>query len=248
MKEPTACWYFVTADDAGEFEVGGLLPRDYVLRALDLGSGITGDSVPTPAGGTAEIRIAGGKVWPVVRGRVVSLRGEGLQGVDVLQAVLAFQVNERVPGGRFEGSAIRHGKRTKTGADGSFELQAIDAQHSFLSIYGDTILPRLLWGRAIGDPTAVVIEVAARCHVEVALVDPNEADAVSARDAAGEVVDISILRSGSHRAETELSLHAGRSGVFALSERATRLLLLRGGAVVREVPLLLAPGPTTLVQ
>ena len=61
-------------------------------------------------------------------------------------------------------------------------------------------------------------------------------------------VDISILRSGSHQSETWLALHEGRSGVFALSDRATRLLLLRDGVAVREVPLLLTPGQTTLVQ
>src|SRR6185312_3431228 len=97
-----------------------------------------------------------------LKGKVVSARGEPIEGVDVLQAILAFRCNERVPGGRFEGSAIRQGQRTKTGSDGSFELHDIDSQHSFLSIYGDAILPRPVWNKDITDPKAVVIEVDAR--------------------------------------------------------------------------------------
>jgi RNA polymerase sigma-70 factor (ECF subfamily) len=246
--EPSACWYFATADAQGDFELPGLLPREYTLRALDVQSGVTGDALPTPAGAWVEIRIARAHVWPELRGRVASLRGEPMPGCRVRLHVLAFGTDERVPGGRFQGMALREGGGATTGDDGAFVLRDVGSEHAFLTISGDAILPRDRQCKDIADPRRVVIEVEARCHVEVALTDPGEADQVAARDAAGNGVDLAVLRANSNSFETELPLHDGRSGVFVLSERATRLLLLRRGAVVREVPLQLEPGKTQRVQ
>src|SRR5262249_53990328 len=121
--EPSACWYFATADAQGDFELPGLLAREYTLRALDVQSGVTGDALPTLAGAWVGIRIARAHVWPELRGRVVSLRGEPMPGCRVRLHVLAFAADERVPGGRFQGMALREGGGTTTGDDGAFVLR-----------------------------------------------------------------------------------------------------------------------------
>lgn len=247
-SRPSASWFFATADEQGGFELPGLLPRDYTLRALDPRTGVTADLSPVAAGGSAEIRILGEGLWPVLRGRVQSLRGEPLGGVEVTHFARMFTAAARVPGGRFEGNALRKLGSVTTGADGTFELKDVSRERSTLSFTGDRILPRPLDPARIADPLSVVAVVEARCHVEVALSDPYEADEVAVRDGDGEPVDISILRSGSHQANTEIGLHDGRSGVFVVGERAARLLLLRGGRIVREVPLALQPGTTFRVQ
>jgi hypothetical protein len=246
-REPTACWYFATAGDDGAFELPGLLPRDYSLRALDVRSGVVGDAAAM-AGTSAEIRITRMRVVPVLRGSVVSVRGEPVAGVQVQLFVRAFSANVRVPGGRFEGNALRSGQRTTTAADGSFELRDVGLDATRLSLRGDAILPMDVVVAELGNPDAVTIKVEAKCHVEVVLADPNEADNVCARDAAGAIVDCAVLRDSSTSMTTELALHAGRSGVFVLTERATLLQLRRGETVVREVSLQLVPGRTTTIQ
>jgi RNA polymerase sigma-70 factor (ECF subfamily) len=248
MTEPNACWYFTTSNSNGDFELGGLLPRSYTLRALDAGSGITADSVPTPGGGIAEIRLTRAKVWPTLQGKVVSMRGEPMAGVEVQQVVLAFRTNERVPGGRFEGQALREGQRTTSGADGAFTLRDVPSQHTMFNARGDAILPRTVWSKDITDPAHLVIQVEARCHVEVTLIDPNEADGIAAVDADGQEVDLAVLRAGSNAFETDLPLHEGKSGVFVLSERAAALLLKKNGTTVRQVPLHLEPGKLLHLQ
>src|SRR5262249_57496309 len=97
-------------------------------------------------GGEGESRMGSGMtrggVWPVVGGRIVTLRGEPVPDCTVQVHVLAFRTNERVPGGRFEGQALREGGHTRSGADGSFELREVGSEHTFLGVAGDSILPR----------------------------------------------------------------------------------------------------------
>jgi hypothetical protein len=82
----------------------------------------------------------------------------------------------------------------------------------------------------------------------VALLDPTEADRVSCVDTDGRTVDLAILRTNSFSFETELPLHAGRSGLFVVGERASKLLLRKNGQLVREIVITPDPGRTTTVQ
>jgi len=249
-KEPSACWYFVTTDAEGDFELPGLLDRGYQLRALDPATGLSGDTNSASAfgGGHVEICIVRNEVWPELRGRVVSLAGKPIAGVSVEQTVVAFQNNARVPGGRFEGTALREGRRATTGADGTFVLRDVGKRFSIFSVHGDPIVPTSVQGLAVQDPANFTIVVEARCHCEVVLLDPAEADAVACVDAAGEGIDLAILRNNSNQFETDLTLHQGRSGLFVVGERAAKLLLSKNGKVVREIVITPDPGKTTTVQ
>ncbi|MGE3172603.1 MAG: sigma-70 family RNA polymerase sigma factor [Planctomycetota bacterium] len=245
---PTACWYFVRTAKDGRFELTGLLPRDYRLRAFDAATGTTAVTGPVPAGGRADVRLARDGLLPRLSGRVVSLRGAPLAGVEVACRLAIYEGRDRVPGGWFAGRMIPAVGSVRTDEDGRFEFEQLHRERAELHFASDAILPRMLAVADVVDPLSVTVEVEARCHVEVALADPTEADEVLALDGDGEQIDIAVLRSGSHQALTDLPLHDGRSGVFVLGERAARLVLRKLGQPVREVPLQLRPGETFRVR
>ncbi len=244
---PSACWFFVTTDDQGAFELGGLLDRSYTLKALDPSSGLFGEVTNVVGDTFRDITIVR-DVWPVLRGRIVSLRGEPLAGVRVQQHVVAFKNRARVPGGEFEGTALREGATATTGADGTFELRDIGRQHVAFALSGDTILPTSKLGKDIADPLQSTWVAEARCHVDVTLANPDEGDEVACFDAEGKQLDIAVLRRNSNSFLTELKLHAGRSGLFVVGERAAKLVLLRGGQPVRTIPFTPDPKQATTLQ
>jgi len=248
---PSAGFWYAVADDRGKFTVHGLLPRDYVLKAADPATNVQTERGAVAAGSTGvDLVVArtAEHVWPVLRGTVRSLHGTPLAGVEVRLMSLSFATSARVPGGRYEGQAVRYGQTAQTGADGTFAFQGVGRVGTSLHVSGDAVIPAdIPLGRDI-DPLAVVATVQARCHVEVVLIDPAQADAISARDADGNVSELVLVRGGSTRYESTLQLFAGKSGVFAIGEGATVLLLKRDNATVREVPLQLRPGTVTQVQ
>ncbi|HEU4420768.1 MAG TPA: sigma-70 family RNA polymerase sigma factor [Planctomycetota bacterium] len=247
VREPNACWFFATTDAEGDFELPGLLDRTYTLRALDPASGLFGEAAGVTGGSFQQIEIRR-DVWPELRGRVLSRSGRPVAGVRVEQAVVAWGSNARVPGGRYEGNALRKGRETTTGPDGTFVLRDVGNRNCHFRFFGDPIVPTRLKVEAITDPKDCTMIVQARCHVEVVLVDPTEADRVACQDGAGNEVDLAILRRDSARFETELALHNGRSGLFVVGEDAAKLVLLRKGEVVREIAIAPDPSRTTTVQ
>ena len=248
---PTASFWYAVADAQGVFTVHGLLPHDYVLKATDPKTNVQTERDAVAAGSTGvELVVArtAEHVWPVLRGTVRSLQGTPIAGVEVRLVSLSFAMSARVPGGRYEGHAIRYRKEVRTGADGTFALQDVARAGTSLHVSGDAVIPaNVPLGRDI-DPLTVVASVEARCHVEVLLADASEADAISARDAEGTGVDLVVIRGGANRYESKMRLFDGKSGVFALGERAAVLVLKKENATVREVPLQLRPGAVTLVQ
>ncbi|MBL8754630.1 MAG: sigma-70 family RNA polymerase sigma factor [Planctomycetes bacterium] len=244
---PSACWYFVITDEQGTFELGGLLDRSYRLKALDPASGLFGEASDV-VGETYHTITIVRDVWPEVRGRVVSLRGEPIAGVKVDQNVVAWKNRTRVPGGQFEGTARRKGKSATTGADGTFVLRDVGKRFVGFALTGDAIVPTDKRGSDVVDPLQCTWVVEARCHVEVVLADANEADEVACVDANGEPLDLAVLRHNSTNFLTSLPLHDGRSGQFVVGERAAKLVLLRGERPVRSIPFTPDPKRVTTLQ
>ena len=247
VREPTACWFFATTDAEGNFELPGFLDRTYTLRALDPASGLFGEVAGVLGGSFQQIEIQR-EVWPELRGRVVSRSGRPIADVRVEHGVVAWRSNARVPGGRYQGTAVRKGRETTTGPDGTFVLRDVGRRNCFVKFAGDPIVPTNIKADAIADPKDLTMIVQARCHVEVVLVDASEADQVACQDGAGNGVDLAILRRNSAQFETELALHNGRSGLFVVGEDAAKLVLLRKGDVVREIAIAPDPARPTTVQ
>lgn len=244
---PTASWFWVTTDENGSFELPGLLDRAYTLKALDPTTGLFGEAADVVGDTYREITIQR-DTWPELRGRVVSRRGEPIAGVEVRQSVLAFLSQARIPGGRFEGRALREGHRTTTGPDGTFVLRDVGRQHSSFALSGDAIVPTSVKAAQIADPLHCTWTVEARCHVEVVLPDPVEADTVACVDANGEQLDLAVLRHNSNQFVTDLPLHDGKSGLFVVGERAAKLVLSKGDQIVRTIPFTPDSKRTTTLQ
>ncbi|MEO6596579.1 MAG: carboxypeptidase-like regulatory domain-containing protein [Planctomycetota bacterium] len=247
-QAPTACWFYVTTNAEGLFELPGLLDRSYSLKALDPKTGLFGEASAVTGGSYQEIAIDSTAVWSELRGRVVSMQGKPMAGVHVEQAVVAHQIKARIPGGHFEGSALRQGQATTTAADGSFVLRSVGNHSCRFELFGDAIVPTHVRGDSIADNKNCLFTVEARCHVEVVLQDPDEADAVLCVDAQGEQLDLVVLRGNSAQFLTDLELHNGRSGLFVVGERAATLRLLRNGAPVRQIAFTPDPARTVTVQ
>ena len=143
---------------------------------------------------------------------------------------------------------IRHGPRTKTDAEGRFTFRDVPKDRVHVSIYGDAILPLIDELSNLGDPTNLNIIVRARYHIEVILDDPSTADTITARDADDNVVLLAIIRSGSHDQRAEVQIENRRSGVLAVGGAMRKLLLLKDGEVVAEIPVTLTPGQTTVIR
>lgn len=244
---PTAAWFYATTDENGAFELPGLLDRSYTLKALDPATGLFGEATDVIGDTYREITIVR-DAWPMVRGRVVSRRGEPIAGVEIVQSVLAYQSKARVPGGRFEGNALREGHRTTTGPDGTFVLRDVGRQRSSFALAGDAIVPTAVKAEQIADPLQCTWIVEARCQVEVVLQDPSEADTVACVDAAGEQLDLAVLRHNSNQFLTDLPLHDGKSGLFVVGERAAKLVLSKADQVVRTIPFTPDSKRTTTLQ
>jgi len=80
---PTAFgWSFVTTDEHGAFELGGLLPRDYSLRLMDVATTAIVDHGPVAAGSDVTVRFAPPLASPL-EGRLTQLDGSPLVGAEV---------------------------------------------------------------------------------------------------------------------------------------------------------------------
>ena len=78
--------------------------------------------------------------------------------------------------------------------------------------------------------------------------DQSTADTIAARDANDDTVLLAIIRSGSHDQRAQVQLDNGRSGVLAVGGRMRKLLLLKDGEVIDEIPVTLTPGQTTVIR
>src|SRR5262249_4151313 len=114
----------------------------------------------------------------------------------------------------------------------------------------------LEWGRGLkgglaklaGDePEKLVITEARRCHFQVSLEVPAEADEVGVLDPEGHEMEISAFNGNGRQEGERHALVEGRSAMLAVGDRAATLVLYRQGGEVRRVPIRLTPGkPTNL--
>lgn len=93
-----------------------------------------------------------------------------------------------------------------------------------------------------------------RCPFQVELALPTEADELCVLDASGEALIISEFRGSSRRENDRHPIVEGvegvegRSSTLAVGDRATTLVLYRGGAEVRRVSLHLETGTPARVR
>lgn len=232
----------VATDALGRFELGGLGRRSYRVEARDPASGLAVDSKLVPAG-TSELvlRVPEGALRRV-RGVVRTLQGE--PAADVLVQAAVPLLDAGIGAGK-----CANGSAATTDAAGRFELRDVPNERAFLILRGPTIVPSLHAELGSGD-VEVDVEVEALCRVqyEDLGVEPA-ADEVRALAADGSLRPLtSFYPDGSSLSGESSSVTEGRTPVLAVACDARVLVLLRGGAELRRIPLRLEPGRVVVVR
>lgn len=280
-ENPTAKWGWVKTDAQGRFRLGGLLDREYTISAMLPDSLARVDAGPFPAGMTqARVVMPEGVVVPRIAGQVVGRRGTPVSGVRVKLVCDTVEL-ERVTYNsegrrRYHGSGrSEEGRSTVTDAEGRFELTDVGADHVYLSLSGDKIMPQSfgqprpgsggerVWmgemdgegapasrGLAdVGQPLDnLTVPVTLRLHLRVDLHERELADQVGAVDDAGNRINLWMMSGSEVETMDKFRLHEGRSEVLSAPEDVAMLVLFREGIEVRRVPVLLEPGKVNVVR
>ncbi len=255
-------WRYVESDERGEFELAGLLDREYVVRAHDSRTLLRVDSVPVRAGTRRVVlKLPTDQLYPRVAGRVLSKRGRPIEGAEVFAMcdALSLEFGGRPISTHHDGLAP-----VATDADGRFELKHVPMSLAYLRINGANILP-LEYGRYVdGDarfanasvrelPRATIesleIRVDARCHMQVELGLRDLADSLAVLDERGVELELSLFEAGARREGLRQPLHDGRSAMLSVPESGRTLVLLKAGVEVTRSAIELDPAkPTTILR
>ena len=232
------------ADSGGRFELTGLLPRDYRVHALDK-QRMRATTRRIPAGvSDLEIRLEGEDFHELVAGRVTSLAGEPIEGLEV---VLERSL-ESVEADDFEGF---ESLPAITDADGLFAFENVSRAVHVVEVRG-LELGLTGYRRALepGDDLAnLELAVPMRVHVQIDAGQRTDApDQAALLDENGERLYLSVHHGNSSYAMREIPLHEGRTEPFTVSETARTLVLLVQGQETLRMPLELTRGDLNTIR
>ena len=234
---------YVTADERGNFELGGLTDRPYTLQAIDPRSLEVAQPVTLPAGsGAAVLRTVAEPRSPIA-GRVLNYAGEPMTGVRIrANRVLTGEPYARTPRGGT-------GARAETDADGAFRFEGLTLSGATLTASHDSVRETLNL-EELEDPSKVEIRLAAACHLRVVLeTDPDLAEKFLLLDRDGRSMTIQAQIGEITLATTIFSFHQGSSGLIRTTEAAATLVLRDAqGTEVHREPLRLVPGEVTEIR
>jgi hypothetical protein len=247
-------WQRVKTGADGGFRIDGLVDREYAIQAMESAT-LLRVEMPRIRAGASDVTIVmpRDEVYKSLRGRVLSKKGAPVAGVSVGPMCDAFQL--RVNGETWSTSHTRAAGVT-TDAEGRFELKTVPKNLVYLRLDSPNTLP-LEWGRhleggmagLIGkNPEDVTIRVDLRCHFQIELTNPDEADEIGILDIDGKPLEISEFRGRSRREGTKQRLTQGRSEKLAASDTAATIVLYREGVEVRRAKVELAPGDIKTVR
>lgn len=231
----------VDADAQGAFRLGGLLPREYRIEALNPRNLVVG-RLERVAAGRADVRIElpADAVHRRVAGRVESRTGEPVAGVVVQAARVTFRTSRMVQSADVP--------ETVTDAQGRFELRDVAREDVYLKVASDAIFPTSV-SAPFATPEDVRIAVSRRCHLQLELASPDEKlTGFAVLDAAGTRLMIGSFRGPMTVMVKTASIDAGRSAVVGVEESAATLVLMKGDEEARRLPLALKPGELTVLR
>lgn len=237
-------------DQDGNFELAGVLPRDYALFALDPRTAAAVGPVVANANGPVELRL-GGEPRRRVAGRIRTAKGEPLAGVHVrLAREMPWQRPERSPD-PWTGSPMapprassgRFGEGAVTDDDGRFELAPVAVTGVSLRFSGDNLMmPRPFALASASDLENLDIELPARSSIRVVLESVEAADSFSLVGPNDGHVTILLRAEGLLLSVGKVEFAAGVAPVVMTDARPVTLILWRGDEEIRRQPLELRPG------
>lgn len=231
------------ADASGRFVLRGLLPHDYRIHAVDRTRVIAATATFAAGVRNAEIRMPKEDLHERVAGRVTSLSGDPLAGVDV--------VLERRSAGDTGGPIDRVESATATtDHEGRFEFENVSRAIHVVGVRGSDLgITGFEHPLAPGDDVrALEIVVPLIVHVQIDAGGRTDFDRVATLDAAGEKLYLSVQHGQSSYAMKEIRLEDGRTEPFSTSEAARTLVLFNGEIEVQRVPLRLVRGELNTIR
>ena len=231
-------WRTATSDEAGRFELSGLLEREYQVGLLDAH---TLDLLRTGplAAGERDVRIVFERSAPRrIAGRVISTRGVPVPGV-------SLDLMRPVYGGI--STSIDTGIRLSD-AEGRFAFEGVHGTGLRVWVRGDDVVPAML-----GVPDAIgeegfLVRVAVRCHFKVHLASGLTADRLRVLDPEGAEMDLMDITPSGVTTMKHASIVDGRSAALGVAEQAATLSVLWNGEEVLRRDLRLAPGILNVIE
>jgi protocatechuate 3,4-dioxygenase beta subunit len=227
-------------DDAGRFELDGLLERDYEITVFDPATLRMIMAGPFAAGtDTVEITLSGREELGRIAGRLVSARGLPVAGANLIAGRDL---------GAGVGPMLMRGFTTDD--DGRFECAGVVLDDLVIQVEDARLIPTVDYRLADGDdPQALEIRVALRCPLQVDLEGAGvRADAFSVVGSGGEPLQVVMSFGGMFAMVDEIEFHGVRSEVVGVPESAVELVLRLGGAETARVPIAPRPGEVTIVR
>ncbi len=237
--EPTSMLPFVVTDERGEFKFDGLLDRSYVLNVMGPNLSFGMQSKPIAAGQRRQrLELPEGRVFPEVRGQIVTRYGRPLPGVNLTPWIAALSKDQNVRGGTSSITRFFYATAAKTDAEGRFTLKSVPKRYVEFWIAGDGVTPLSKSVDDIDDPLNFMIEMAARIEVSVEIMDPTSGiDRVTAQGFHDEPMDLVRIYADGSSNDSSIAVENGRTGVFALTTDAATLTLMRGQEAVEVIQL-----------
>ncbi|MEL6907608.1 MAG: hypothetical protein AAFP22_19530, partial [Planctomycetota bacterium] len=139
-------------------------------------------------------------------------------------------------------------KAGETDEEGNFTLSNVPTRFVQFHVAGQSIVPSYGSVDDVDDPTDFEIVVEARVEVSVEIVDTSLGiDRVAAIAEGGGRTGLLRLFADGYSTLATIDVVDGRTGVFALTTKATALQLMSGDTVVDTVELRLRPGEVARV-
>ncbi|HEX5051116.1 MAG TPA: sigma-70 family RNA polymerase sigma factor [Planctomycetota bacterium] len=233
---------FAKTDATGSFELGGLRAREYRLHVLLERPRAGFTSVPIAAGQDGiELRAPADLIHERIAGTVVTRGGEPVGGVRLSPSLAIYLVHGT---GRY-GDGLRG---TISDREGRWELHDVPRQDSWIGYRGDGVVPGMFEvdpGRPLDDQRIVVVALR---HLRLA-VDPSRGAAgFRALDGAGKSLPIMELTPGGTLSRTQWPLRDGQSGVLAVAEDITTIVIDGASGEIVRLPVVLKAGEVTEVR
>lgn len=218
----------------GSFEIGGLLRRDYSVRAWDAKTLLQIISEPVPAGtDDLELRIPADALHDRIAGVVRSRRGLPLADVQVSIALVTSRSDS--------GSSWITGKSVVTDELGHFEIEGVPAKHVHLNLRGDGILNASFeideWGDNL---KSMSLEVSERCRFRVEGAD-SKWTRLEVLDAAGAQMMVTTFKSQGSSSSTNATITGGGTHVLAVGEDARTVVFHGEDGEVHRVSVRFSP-------